>query len=102
MIPELDAITVQTWLKMIDSNNSGSIDNVEFELSLLTDEDLKNMLKLTNQVSHEDEVSTLSVLKQKMREQGLDAEELFCRINRTRSGEISLLEMRSGLLDLGF
>jgi hypothetical protein len=29
-------------------------------------------------------------------------EELFMRMNRTRTGQISLIELRSGLLELGY
>ena len=35
---------------MMDTNGNGQIDNIEFELALLTEEDLGSMLKVENNV----------------------------------------------------
>lgn len=44
----------------------------------------------------------MSLLRSLLKDQRMTAVELFKRIDRNHSGEISLVELRSGLLDLGF
>lgn len=104
LAPRISAQLLDHFLSVIDVNNNGEIDESEYEIALTQDENnvLFGAANLSQSISETEKQRIIDKMYTFMTKNGISPKELFAKIDRNSSGDVSLFEMKFSLLDLGF